>query len=42
VAEVGEALARYEQEKAELDQAAEAGLAALQERLTARRAGGQA
>jgi len=42
VAEVGEALARYEQEKAELDQAAEAGLAALQQRLTARRAGGQA
>jgi hypothetical protein len=42
VAEVGEALARYEQEKAELDRAAEAGLAALQQRLTARRAGGQA
>jgi hypothetical protein len=42
VAEVGEALARYEQERAELDRAAEAGLAALQERRTAGRAGGRA
>jgi hypothetical protein len=42
VAEVSEALARYQQEKAELDRAAEAGLAALQQRLTARRASGQA
>jgi hypothetical protein len=42
VVEVGEALARYEQAKAELDRAADAGLAALQQRLTARRTGRRA
>jgi multidrug efflux pump subunit AcrA (membrane-fusion protein) len=42
VVEVGEALARYEEAKAELDRAADAGLAALQQRLAARRTGRRA
>jgi hypothetical protein len=41
LAEIAEALARYEAARAELEQAADSGIAALRARLAARRRGGR-